>query len=249
MHPKNSPTRALGLPSSPSAPQEPLSPVPTSRDAQGCTGGDKGRVIPLSWGSQHLEPAWRGEHRLAEGHSCFPKICWCWQGGHVPGVPASHPSAQETGWHRWGTPGLSQAAPSSRGSPSQEGTDQGTQGVSNPPLPSSKGGKQLPWETTQCPSPAETPNSWHQWWRGPHHGTGSGPRSQTRAGAGRERGRIQALGGCSQRLFLCRKRQNSLGSGPGPSAGNRGAGRGLGDMGTCPRAQCLIAFQHHPGRG
>lgn len=121
-------------------------------------------------------------------------------------VPYSHPPAQERGWHCWDTARLGQAAPSSLGSPSQQGTGQGTQGVSNPLLPSSKGGSSShggshkPSVGIQCPRPAETPNSSHQWWRGgrtgrvqrPLRGTPSGDRlctplpnsARDRAGAG-----------------------------------------------------------------
>lgn len=101
------------------------------------------------------------------GSSCCPggPSTWCQPGTESPGwqraIAASQksagvgrvgicqlflspmplaPPAQERGWHCWGTPGLSQAAPSSLGSPSQQGRGQGTQGLSNPLLPSRKGG-------------------------------------------------------------------------------------------------------------
>lgn len=134
-------------------------------------------------------------------------------------------------------------------------------GLPNPLLPSRKGGSGSHGGSHKAPAQLR-PQTHHTRAGGEvtrgrvqHPPSGAPSRDrlrtplQTRAGAGRERGRIPALGGCSQRLFLCRKRQNSLGSGPGPSAGNKGAGQGLGDMGTCPRAQCLIDFQHYPGRG
>lgn len=179
LHPKTSTTRALGLPSSSSAPARSPQPIfPLAGDAQGCTWGigrNKGRVIPLSCGSQHVVPAWWREPRLAEGHSC-PKTCWCWQSGHMSAIPAPHapcsqPPAQERGWHCWGTPELSQAPPSSLGSPSQQGTGQG---VSNPLLPSRKGGSSSHGTPHKPPALRWAPSAQAQLTPQTHHTSGGG---------------------------------------------------------------------------
>lgn len=167
------------------------SPAPTTRDVQGCTqdiGGDKERVILLSWESQHLVSTWWRGPRLPEGYNCFPKICWCWQGGHRPAAPAfhppcSHPPAQGRGWHCWGTQGSVRLLPLLWAPLPIKGRARAPkESQSTPPIQERWG--QLPWETTQapslwvgtqCPSPAETPHPSHQWWRRGCTGGGSSP--------------------------------------------------------------------------
>lgn len=136
-------------------------------------------------------------------------------------------------------------------------------------LPIQERWEQLPWDTTQGPSPsvgtqgpspAETPNSSHQWWRrgrtgrlqyplrGPHRGQALYPlpnSARGRAGAGPDpepRRVFPAPVPVQEAPEQPRLR-------PRAQCWEQGAGQGLRDMGTCPRAQCLIAFQHHPGQG
>lgn len=75
---------------------------------------------------------------------------------------------------------------------------------------------------------------------GIHRGTGSAPRSRSvswgGAGTGPDPGASAGVpGGCSQRLFLRRKRQNVLGSSPEPGS-EAAAGGTHGDAGTCSSA-------------
>lgn len=135
--------------------------MPPTRDAQGCTqgtGGNKGRVISLSWASQHLVLAWWREPRLAEGHRCFPKICWCWQGGHMPTVPASQlpysyrGACPAEGLALLGHPRTQPGCPLLSGLPfpARDGPGHSRGLQSTPPI--QERWELLPWEITQAPS-------------------------------------------------------------------------------------------------
>lgn len=148
LYPKTSSTRALGLPGSSPAPQEPPA------QHQGCSGGygemtrgsggDEGRATLLSQGCQRLVPAW--------GPGQSPKKLLLWAGRDWGGRGLSscaphctyHPTP-ERGWCCRGAPGLSLAPPSPPHSAPRKGQGRvGTQEVSKPLPPPSRGGTQHP---------------------------------------------------------------------------------------------------------
>lgn len=71
------------------------------------------------------------------------------------------------------------------------------------------------------------------------------PAPKPRLGAGRERGRIQG----PWRVFPAPVPVQEAPERPGlrPRTERWGWEGTLGDIGTCPSARSLIAFQHHPG--
>lgn len=254
MHPKNShqgPGAAQLILCPPGTPSS----VPTTRDAHKALEGTRGGSSccpggPNTWCKPGESPDWQRVTAASQKSAGVGRMGKCQL--FRPPTPLLPPSCPGEGLALLGHPRTQPGCPLlGRDGP----------GLPNPLLPSRKGGSGSHGGSHKAPAQLR-PQTHHTRAGGEvtrgrvqHPPSGAPSRDglrtplQTRAGAGRERGRIPALGGCSQRLFLCRKRQNSLGSGPGPSAGNKGAGQGLGDMGTCPRAQCLIDFQHYPGRG